>query len=158
MAVQAGPIAARVGVDYPKTALTHWDSNTDVVVRKKNPKTGKRPFPPYVPSAARIGVRGVVPTGRRTRSGARHILRLQQMTAGGAILDSAGPNRKNTAGASRFIANLDTYSQLGGRSVVGEVRSRVLFKSVKDKQPMVEEVVERAVQITDSIVTKHINR
>lgn len=146
MSVQANPIAAKVGVEYPQYALTRWKATPPATRRKEG-----KPFPQYNGTAIRTGVRPKV-QARRPRAGVYNILRLQQMQAGGATFDSAGSRKSNI-----FIKNLDTYSPVRGRSVVGMIRSRVLFKAVDKNKKMVEVVVRNAVAITDSIVQKSIN-
>jgi hypothetical protein len=146
MAVQANPLAAKVGVAYPHQALTHWKSTAP-----KKRRNSKKPFPVYNGTAVRTGVRPKV-QARRPRAGVYNILRIQQMQAGGAVFDSAGSRKNN-----QFVKNLDTYSPRPGVSVVGRVRSRVLFKAVDDNKPLVEVVVRNSVTITDRIVQNNIN-
>lgn len=147
MAVQGNPLAAKVGVSYPHQALTHWKATPP-----KKRRSGKKPFPIYNGTAVRTGVRPKV-QARRPRAGVYNILRIQQMQAGGAVFDSAGSKKSNT-----FIQNLDTYSPVRGRSVVGRIRSRVLFKAVDDNKDMVEVVVRNSIAITDRIVQNNINQ
>lgn len=147
MSVQANPIAAKVGVAFPQKALTRWKPSPPL--HRRNPT--KKPFPSYDGSAIRMGVKPKV-RARRPRNGVYNILRIQQMQAGGAVFDSAGSQTSN-----QFIKNLDTYSPVRGRSAIGQIRSRVLYKAVDKNQPMVEEVVRAAVAITDRIVQDNIN-
>jgi hypothetical protein len=146
MAVQANPLAAKVGVAYPASALTHWKSTAP-----KKRRSSKKPFPVYNGTAVRTGVRPVV-RARRPRDGVYNILRLQQSQAGGAVFDSAGSRTNN-----QFVRNLDTYSPVKGKSSVGRIRSRVLYKAVDSNKPMVETVVRNCVTITDRIVQTSIN-
>ncbi len=155
MRVQGNPIAARVGVAFPEKGLTYWRPRVTTTPRRRTPGTKKqRPFPPYVAGAARMGVKPVVQV-RRPVNGVYRLMRLQQMTAGGAILDSAGSKTANI-----FTKNLDLYSPVRGAGVstLGRSRSRVLYKAVDDNMPMVEEVVRIAIGITDRLVTESINR
>jgi hypothetical protein len=147
MAIQANPIAAKVGIEYPHKALTRWKAHRPLY--RRNPTS--KPFPIYDGSAIRTGIRPKV-RARRPRNGVYNILRLEQSQAGGAVFDSAGSKTAN-----QFVHNLDTYSPVPGRSQVGKARSRVLYKAVEKNQPMAEEVVRRAVLITDSIVQRSIN-
>jgi hypothetical protein len=105
----------------------------------------------YDGTAVRTGVRPKV-QARKPRNGVYNILRVQQMQAGGAVFDSAGSRKNNL-----FIRNLDTYSPVVGRSVVGRIRSRVLFKAVDKNKPMIEVVVRDVVDVTDRIVQNNIN-
>ncbi len=146
MANTATGLAAQVGSDFPDKALTRWKGT-----RPKKRRSAKKPFPTYPSAAVRGGVKPKVGVGRVVE-GKRTILRIQQMTAGGAVFDSAGSRTDNL-----FVKNLDTYAPTKGTSRVGQLRSRVLYKAVEKRQPQVEDVVVAAVRVTDKIVQSSIN-
>lgn len=142
----AQPLASAVGGDFPERALTNWRGHPSK--RRSN----KKPFPPYEAANARGMVKPKVGVGRVTASGQRTILRIQQMSPGGAVLDSAGSRTSNM-----FVKNLDTYAPTKGKSRVGALRSRVMYKGVDKRMPMVESVVARSIDLTDKMVTAAIN-
>lgn len=146
MRTSAQPLAQQVGGEFPDRVLTNWNGKLPA----KRRKTG-RPFPGYDAAAARGGVKPKVGIGR-VRNNERNILRVQQMTAGGAVFDSAGSRSNNI-----FIRNLDTYAPTGGRSRKGVSRSRVMYKAVERRMPMVETIVARSIAVTDKIVQQAIN-
>jgi len=147
MRQSAGGLAAQVGSDYPDKPLTRWKSTPP-----KKRRGTKRPFPVYSSAAVRGGVQPKVQPSRRTVNNQRTILRIQQMTAGGAVFDSAGSRTNNI-----FVKNLDTYAPTKGSSRVGALRSRVLYKAVDKRKDEVEGIVAAAVRITDKIVQSSIN-
>lgn len=146
MRSSAQPLAQQVGGQFPDRALTNWNGKQPA----KRSKVG-RPFPNYDAAAARGGVKPKVGVGR-VRNNERSILRIQQMTAGGAVFDAAGSRTDNI-----FVRNLDTYASTGGRSRKGRSRSRVMYSAVKKRMPMVETIVARSITVTDRIVQQAIN-
>jgi hypothetical protein len=144
MRKDAQPLASEVGRDYPEETLPRWK-----MANPSNARSDKRPFPTYSPSAARGAMKPKVTAGRN-KDNPRGIVRIQQMTAGGAILDSAGSRVSNP-----FVKNLDTKH--GGSSRVGQLRSRVLYRAVARRKPQVEAIVAKAVATTDKIVQRVIN-
>jgi hypothetical protein len=144
MRKDAQPLASEVGRDYPEETLPRWK-----MANPSNARSDKRPFPTYSPSAARGGMKPKVTAGRN-KDNPRGIVRIQQMTAGGAILDSAGSRVSNP-----FVKNLD--KKHGGSSRVGQLRSRVLYRAVARRKPQVEAIVAKAVATTDKIVQRVIN-
>jgi hypothetical protein len=145
MSTSAQPLAEAVGGDFPERPLTRW-VGTPSFRRKKG-----KPFPAYEPSNARGMVQPKVGIGR-VRNGERSILRINQMSPGGAVLDSAGSKTDNI-----FVKNLDRYSPTKGQSRIGVARSRVLYKGVEKRMPMVESVVSRSIELTDKMVQAAIN-
>lgn len=144
MRKDAQPLASEIGRDYPEETLPRWK-----MANPSNARSDKRPFPTYSSSAARGGMKPKVTAGRN-KDNPRGIVRIQQMTAGGAILDSAGSRVSNP-----FVKNLD--KKHGGSSRVGQLRSRVLYRAVARRKPQVEAIVAKAVAATDKIVQRVIN-
>jgi len=135
-----------VGGDYPEKALTKWNGKAPAKRRKEG-----RPFPLYDAAAARGGVKAKVGVGKLVNN-ERNILRIQQMTAGGAVYDSAGSKTSNI-----FIKNLDTYGPAKGSSRNGISRSRVMYKAVDSRMNYVDAIVGRAIEITNTAVQQAIN-
>jgi len=142
----AQPLAQQVGGDFPDRVLTNWNGSHP----SKRRKEGK-PFPNYEAANARGMVKPKVGIGR-VRNGERNILRIQQMSAGGAVLDGAGSKTDNI-----FVRNLDTYAPTKGKSRLGTSRSRVMYRAVEKRMPMVETVVARSIELTDKMVQQAIN-
>ena len=140
----AQPLASAVGGDFPERALTNWR-------KPQKRRSNKKPFPIYVPASARGMVKPKVGVGRVV-NGQRNILRIQQMSPGGAVFDSAGSKTSNI-----FVKNLDTYAPTRGTSRVGAKRSRVMYKGVSKRMPMVQGVVAQAIDLTDKMVQQAIN-
>jgi hypothetical protein len=143
----AQPLAQEVGGDFPERALTNWTGKQPTRRRKKKGK----PFPGYEAASARGGVKPKVGIGKVV-NGERSIVRIQQMTAGGAVLDGAGSRTSNI-----FVKNLDTYAPTKGTSKRGITRSRVMYGAVKKRMPMVETVVANAIDRTDKMVQQAIS-
>lgn len=146
MHTSALPLANLVGGDFPESPLTNWDGSHPARRRKAG-----KPFPLYEASGARGGVRPKIGISR-VRSGGRSILRIQQMTAGGAVYDSAGSKSRNI-----FTENLDTYAPAKGTSRIGKSRSRVMYKAVETRMPMVDSIVKVALELTNDAAQKAIN-
>lgn len=142
----AQPLAQQVGGDFPDRVLTNWTGSEPTKRRKE----GKR-FPTYEAANARGMVKPKIGIGR-VRNGERNILRIQQMSPGGAVLDGAGSKTDNI-----FVRNLDTYAPTKGKSKLGTSRSRVLYKGVEKRMPMVETIVARSIELTDKMVQQAIN-
>jgi hypothetical protein len=142
----AQPLASAVGGDFPERALTNWRGSP------AKSSSGKRPFPAYEAANVRGMVKPKVGVGRVSASGQRNILRIQQMSPGGAVFDSAGSRTSNM-----FVKNLDRYAPTKGTSRRGALRSRVMYKAVDKRMPMVESVVSHAISLTDKMVQAAIN-
>jgi hypothetical protein len=142
----AQPLAQQVGGEFPDRVLTNWNGKHP----SKRRKEGK-PFPTYEAANARGMVTPKVGIGR-VRNGERNILRIQQMSPGGAVLDGAGSKTNNI-----FTRNLDTYAPTKGKSVIGTSRSRVLYKAVEKRMPMVNSIVARAIELTNEAAQRAIN-
>ncbi len=142
----AQPLAQQVGGDFPDRVLTNWTGSEPTKRRKE----GKR-FPTYEAANARGMVKPKVGIGR-VRNGERNILRIQQMSPGGAVLDGAGSKTDNI-----FVRNLDTYAPTKGKSKLGRSRSRVLYRGVEKRMPLVETIVARSIELTDKMVQQAIN-
>lgn len=140
-------LTTAVGGDFPQKTLTNWNGKPPTKRRNKD----KKPFPLYDAAAARGGVRPKVGVGKLVNN-ERSILRVQQMTAGGAVFDSAGSKTNNI-----FTRNLDTYAPTGGSSRIGLSRSRVMYKAVDKRMNYVEAIVGRAIEITEEAVQRSIN-
>lgn len=145
MSASAKPLADAVGGDFPERPLTNWVGRP-----AKRRKKGK-PFPAYEPASARGMVQPKVGIGRVT-NGERTILRINQMSPGGAVFDGAGSKTDNI-----FTKNLDTYAPTKGTSTIGKSRSRVLYKAIDKRMPQVESVVARSIELTDKMVAAAIN-
>jgi len=135
-----------VGGDFPMKALTNWNGKPPAKRR-----SDKRPFPLYDAAAARGGVRPKVGIGKVVNN-ERSILRVQQMTAGGAVFDAAGSDTNNI-----FTRNLDIYAPTQGKSRLGISRSRVMYKAVDKRMNYVEAIVARCIDITDEAVQRAIS-
>jgi hypothetical protein len=146
MDTSALPLAQKVGGDFPERVLTNWNGSHPIKRRKEG-----KPFPQYEAANARGMVQPKVGIGR-LRNDKRTIVRIQQMSPGGAVFDGAGSKTDNI-----FTRNLDTYAPTRGRSVVGQARSRVLYKAVAKRQPDVESVIQRAIDLTDDAAQQAIN-
>lgn len=145
MRTSATGLASAVGGDFPSKTLTYWNGKPP---KKRLKQT--RPFPLYDATAARGGVRPKVGVGRLV-NGERNILRIQQMTAGGAVFDSAGSQTTNI-----FTKNLDIYAPTKGTTRRGVSRSRVLYKAVDKRMDTVDGIVQNAIHLTDRIVQQAI--
>ena len=148
MRTRSTGLASAVGGDFPEKTLTYWKGIPPKTRRDPN----KRPFPLYDATAARGGVRPKVGVGRVV-NGERNILRIQQMTAGGAVFDSAGSQTTNI-----FTRNLDIYAPTKGTTRRGVSRSRVMFKAVEKRMDTVEGIVQHAIHITDHAAQRAIMR
>ena len=146
MDARALPLAQKVGGDFPERVLTNWNGSHPTKPRKE----GKQ-FPRYEAANARGMVQPKVGIGR-LRNDKRNIVRIQQMSPGGAVLDGAGSKTDNI-----FVKNLDLYAPTRGKSTVGTTRSRVLYKAVAKRQPEVESIIQHAIDITDDAAQRAIN-
>lgn len=142
----ASALTSAVGGDYPERVLTNWNAEAPAQRRKAG-----KPFPLYDAAAARGGVKAKVGVGKLINN-ERTILRIQQMTAGGAVYDGSGSKSQNI-----FVKNLDTYGPAKGASRNGVSRSRVLYKAVDKRMDYVENVVSRAIEITNEAAQQAIN-
>jgi hypothetical protein len=126
-------VAANVAYNIKKPRLTRWHSEG---------RQGPSRLPGFFIGRAQAGVKPIVtPTGRRKGSSVQ-VLRIQQMDAGGAVLDSAG-----NKSPSQFVTNLDANSSIkAGR---GKLRSRTIYKGTKNSMWMVEDNIEQAIAITE---------
>lgn len=146
MNTSALPLANQVGGEFPDRVLTNWNGSHPMKRRKEG-----KPFPTYEAANARGMVIPKVGIGR-LRNNERNILRIQQMSPGGAVLDGAGSKTSNI-----FTKNLDIYAPTKGTSVIGKSRSRVLYKAVDKRMPMVEAVVAHAIELTNDAAQRAIN-
>lgn len=141
------PLAAQIGMDFPPdNPLRNWHPYPP-----RRRRSTKRPFPVYDGAVARSQTKAKFGLGRSRNVAERRLMRVEQMSAGGAVLEKAG-----SAVSNAFVKNLDQTQ--GGRSTKGRVRSRVLFAAVKKRKPAVEAIVAEATVLTDKVVTAHINR
>ena len=145
MRSSATGLASAVGGDFPEKTLTRWKGTPP-----KKRMSESRPFPLYDAAAARGGVRPKVGVGR-VINGERNILRIQQMTAGGAVFDSAGSRTTNI-----FTKNLDIYAPTKGKTRQGVSRSRVMYKAVDKRMDTVDAIVQNAILLTDRAVQQAI--
>lgn len=146
MRTSAQPLATQVGGDFPERVLTNWKDK-----KAAKPRKSGKPFPTYSASAARGGVKPKISAGR-ARGGQFNIVRIQQMTAGGAVLDAAGSRTSNI-----FVKNLDLYAPTRGTSRKGVSRSRVMYGAVQKRIPQVQDVVAQAIKISEKSVQQAIN-
>tara|TARA_R110000822_G_scaffold209932_2_gene345779 strand:+ start:6084 stop:6620 length:537 start_codon:yes stop_codon:yes gene_type:complete len=141
------PLAAQIGMDFPSdNPLRNWHPYPP-----RRRRSNRRAFPVYDGAVARSQTKAKFGVGRSKNVAERRLMRVEQMSAGGAVLEKAGSGVSNS-----FVKNLDQTQ--GGRSTVGRVRSRVLYMAVKKRKPAVEAIVAEATLLTDKVVTAHINR
>ena len=143
LADAAQPLANLVAGEFPKASpLSNWATS--------GKRVGKKRMPPYKPTKNTVKAMsgGFV---RKTAKGGQGILRIQQNDAGAQVYDSAGRGTYESKG-STFIDNLD------GKHIPRiKSRSRIMFKTVKDNQSMVEEAVLKVVKEVDGYTTQRIN-
>ena len=150
---KATPLALLVGSRFPEDALSGWHAYGSG--KGGRLETDSR-LPPYVGGRAQSMVKAKAGTGSaRGGTKASVILRIQQMDGGGQVYDSAGSKGGKGSLGRMFIRNLDT--KFGGRSRLGETRSRILFGAVKGNQAMIEQDVLEVVTKINGYTTKAIN-
>jgi len=145
MLAGAKPLALVVGAEFPQAALRNWVGDGRTAAPSRFPRD-------Y--GYAVISVKPKLPkTSRKSTAGkgmvTRQILRIEASNEGAAIFEQAGRHSNHI-----FVRNLD--AKFGGRSSGGGTRSRVMFKAVKNNQPLVEHAVATVVALTDKIVTQNI--
>lgn len=143
LADAAQPLADVVAGEFPKASpLSNWATS--------GKRVGKARMPPYKPTKNTVKAisGGFV---KRTAKGGQAILRIQQNDAGAQVYDSAGRGTYESKG-STFIDNLD------GKFIPRiKSRSRIMYKTVRDNQAMVEEAVIKVVKEVDGYTTRRIN-
>ena len=153
--IVAQPVVSNVRKGFSHAPLANWRSKGKRTKRSYKLVEGKVKrvgnFPPYDPAAASQGVRAKAGTDGRTSNKYHQILRIQQMNAGGAVLDSAGGKSGQD---NRFVKNLDKH--LAVKSVGGKYRSRVMFGRVRQSEPLIEKNVRKIVEKYSDVVTKKI--
>jgi hypothetical protein len=119
---EAKPLAQAVGASFPKQQpLQGWH---------KTGRKGDSRLPGYNPAQAAAMVKPIAGTGL-ARSGGRSILRIQQMSGGAQVYDTAGSRN-----AGQFIYNLDKHMRTKSRQK--GYRSRVMFPAVKRNFALIE--------------------
>jgi hypothetical protein len=142
LVAKATPLAQLVGSRFPAQPLSNWHSSGD--------RRGAARMPPYMVGKAKAGVKPIAGTGS-SRGKGQVVLRIQQKDAGAQVYDSAGRGTYESKD-STFIDNLD-----GKHTPRIKSRSRIMFKTVKDNQSMIEEAVLKVVKEVDGYTTKRIN-
>ena len=135
----SGPLASKVGNNFPLQPLSNWHSSGG--------RRGKSRLPAYNKAKVAKGVKPVLITGGRKNG----ILRIEQKDAGGQVYDSAG-GKSNT----RFVQNLDKRSLV--KSHPPKSRSRIMYTSVATHLNLVEFNIQQVIQRVDKqIQTRIVN-
>lgn len=145
MLAAAKPLAYAVNAEIPKVALSNWVGDG----RTASPTRFPRDYGYAVAS-----VKAKLPKGSRKSAAGkgmvtRQILRIETTNEGAAIFEQAGRHSNHI-----FVRNLD--KKFGTRSSGGGTRSRVMFKTVKNNEPLVEAAITKVIILTDAIVTQNI--
>ncbi len=144
---KAEPLTTLVAGRFPKAPpLSNWHSSGG--------RVGVKRMPAYRPSKTSVkAMSGGFQ--RKTAKGEYAILRIQQNDAGAQVYDSAGRGTYESKG-STFIDNLDR-KEYGKTIDRNKTRSRIMYKTVKDNQHMIEEAVLKVVKEVDGYTTRRIN-
>ena len=143
----AQPLSDLVASRFPTVSpLSNWHTSGG--------RVGVARLPAYKPSKTSVkAISGGFQ--RKTAKGEYGILRIQQNDAGAQVYDSAGRGTYESKN-STFIDNIDR-KEFGKTIKRNATRSRIMYKTVKDNQHMIEAAVIEVVKEVDGYTTKRIN-